>query len=712
MIVRKNNALSLFLLAAAGFAAVLVLSGCFSFGSAISGAMVKQNEPAASSNTAEPAPADQPQAQPQPKSSGAVMAYKYQFNSFYGAMWNFGWFGYKDANYKPGQGTVWQITGSRGSKDVMTFERAFLKVTADNSQWWRFRIKGEKKEKDEILYEFLVGSETVVQKVRFKDPDSGQVQEFVPDQSGSQPGAAAAQPTREQLASALVGKESVTVQAGTFATEHYRSTDPKSKYTGESWISKTVPGYMVKFIGTNTKNEKTSEWRARADRERGDHGSRLLLEGPVTSKDERASYEARCRHSLETALDRTALYEGWRSFDPGPGADIDTRYRALPILTKDGIRAAFPYGLVPRGLDLDAALARGELSYARTSGTVDEALTNIWNQSWWDASERASWKLNAVASRVATGTHPEAILASAISVGPRSEAGAFDRDRRTLGRLLFLNEYGRTEEWPEGHEKRILQEIADFQPAVLEANPSLLARLSRYAARTGTPAWQPPLITFTYEFTSALHLRDIRQVYGSPLASSYGATEAGYVFMECEHGRLHQNSDFCRVDLVPFDGSDAAPPGIGKIIVTTFGNEWSPLVRFLIGDIGRLAERPCPCGRSFGMTLSAIEGRLKSLCVAGDGRLVTHRELDLALARVHGLEQYRLYQETRGKALLAVIAEPGAEARVRRDAAETVHEVLGPAVRLTVNAVREIGPERSGKFLLVSRAFPLESACA
>ena len=46
------------------------------------------------------------------------------------------------------------------------------------------------------------------------------------------------------------------------------------------------------------------------------------------------------------------------------------------------------------------------------------------------------------------------------------------------------------------------------------------------------------------------------------------------------------------------------------------------------------------------MTLCVIEGRLKSLCIAKDGRLLTHRELDGALARVGGLEQYRLVQET------------------------------------------------------------------
>jgi len=45
------------------------------------------------------------------------------------------------------------------------------------------------------------------------------------------------------------------------------------------------------------------------------------------------------------------------------------------------------------------------------------------------------------------------------------------------------------------------------------------------------------------------------------------------------------------------------------------------------------------------MTLSAVEGRLKSLCIADDGRPVTHREVDNALAAVDGLEQYRLVQE-------------------------------------------------------------------
>jgi phenylacetate-CoA ligase len=426
----------------------------------------------------------------------------------------------------------------------------------------------------------------------------------------------------------------------------------------------------------------------------------------------RALYEERCRRELAVALERTPLYEGWRERDPGQDRGIDERYSALPLLTKDDIRAHFPYGLVPRGLDLDAARARGEVSFVRTSGTADEALQNIWNQRWWDASERASWSLNPVSAAVATGTHREAILASARSVGPISEDGLLDRPRRTLGRFLYLNELGSTAQWPAGHEKRILAEIAEYQPAVLEANPSLLARVARWAAREGAEVWQPPLITLTYEFPSALHLKAIRRVFVSPIVSSYGSTEAGYVFMECEHGRLHQNTAACRVDMVPLPGmrqdGRVRPGGIGRIAATTFGNAWCPLIRFEIGDVGRIAAEPCPCGRSLGFTLSSIEGRLKSLCVAADGSPVTHGRIDRTLAAIDGLEQYRLDQVSPRLVRCAVIGEQGRGAQAARGVKDALTGIFGPGMGIEVTEAGLLLPEKSGKFLLAERSFSLE----
>ncbi|MCX7040084.1 MAG: hypothetical protein NT005_13240 [Spirochaetes bacterium] len=428
---------------------------------------------------------------------------------------------------------------------------------------------------------------------------------------------------------------------------------------------------------------------------------------PVKSEEATRVYERRCGEALETALGRTALYESWRRLDPGSSRPVDERYRALPALTKADIRAHFPHGLVPDGMDLAAGLASGEVSYVRTSGTADEALTNIWNQAWWDASERASWGLNAVAARAATGTHREAILASALSVGPRSEGERLPRERRMLGRFLFLNEYAFTTEWPEGHERRILAELGEFQPDVLEANPSLLARLARFAERAGIDVYQPTLVILTYEFPSRVQLRAIRRVFRSPVASSYGSTEAGYVFMQCEHGRLHQNTEFCRVDFQPLtDGPGMR--GVGRLLVTTFGNPWFPLLRFEIGDIGRLSPSSCPCGRDDGMTLSAVEGRLVSVCIGAGGRLVTHGQIDDVLGRIEGIAQYRLAQEAPGSVLLSFVGEEGRGVHAEAESEAALRDLFGPGVTVSVNEVPLISPEKSGKFLLVRRMFPLE----
>jgi phenylacetate-CoA ligase len=416
-------------------------------------------------------------------------------------------------------------------------------------------------------------------------------------------------------------------------------------------------------------------------------------------------YQDRCIETLETALNRTPLYNEWRLFDPGEEAPVDARYAALPMLAKTDIRTHFPYGVVPRGLDLDAALARGEISFVQTSGTADESLTNLWDQQWWNASERASWALNSHSAGVLTGSHPEAILASALSVGPRSQGPQIGRAERMLGRFLFLNEYGSTAEWPEGHEDRIRIELEEYAPLALEANPSLLARFARWALLNGKPVFQPRLITLTYEFPSAVQLRAIRRIFSSPIASSYGATEAGYVFMECEEGRLHQNCDSCRVDLVPVSGLDQS---VGRILATTFGNRWFPLLRFDIGDLARVSPDPCPCGRNFGLTLSGIEGRLISTFLASGNRIVTHAQMDRVIAAVEGVDDYRLDQDAKKRMhLRLVVGNERPKESLLRDAQERMQELMGNEVQMTVEAVDCLLPEASGKFLLAKRHFPI-----
>ncbi len=418
-------------------------------------------------------------------------------------------------------------------------------------------------------------------------------------------------------------------------------------------------------------------------------------------------YYRKSTETLETALDSVPAYKEWRRFDPGIEKPIDDRYTAMPYLHKAKIRDFFPDGLVPKNQDVKAALERGEISTAATSGSSDISVVNIWNQAWWDAAERASWQLNSHAARLMTGNHPEAILANPLNVGIVSDNTELPLEARRLGRFLYLNEMTDPTRWSPAHMDRMLGDLELFRPVTLEANPSLLSRLARYAVAQNRKVFQPGIIVFTYEYPSSIHLRQIRQAFTCPMASSYGSTETSTVFMQCEEGRFHQNTDFCRVDFQPFK-PEYGGPSLGRILVTTFGNQWYYMLRFDVRDLVRVdSESTCPCGRNSGLILEAVEGRAMSLTLACDGKPVTLRTLDNALGCIDGIEEYQLEQHSAKVYSLHLVTEQADRSYVEKETLERLKELYGAEAEITVDFTEALSPEDSGKYALAKVHFPI-----
>lgn len=415
------------------------------------------------------------------------------------------------------------------------------------------------------------------------------------------------------------------------------------------------------------------------------------------------------KQTLDIALEKVAAYQAWKHLDPGPAHDIDSRFAALPALTKKDIRDNFPYGMLPYDCDLDKGINDGEITLVETSGTTDDKITNIWNQKWWDASEAASWELNSYMSQIATGSHNEAILSNPINVGIISDEIDLPMESRRLARFLYLNEKTDPVAWTPTIMERMIQELNTFRPAVLEANPSYLARLCRYVNNRREVVFQPGAIVFTYEYTSHCYYRQIRQIFPNvPMVSSYGTTETGYVFMQCEKGKLHQNSQYSRVDFQPFQKEHGGPL-LGRILVTPLGNQWSYLLRFDTGDIVQLeAGGKCDCGRNLGLILSSVNGRRANLTLTCRGRLVTLYELDKALSVLQDIDEYELVQTGAGVYDLHLVSQRLDKGKLSADAARILQKLYGQEAEVSVTYRAAIVPERSGKYLLSRALFPIE----
>ena len=414
----------------------------------------------------------------------------------------------------------------------------------------------------------------------------------------------------------------------------------------------------------------------------------------------------RCADALEQALSSVPFYRGWRSRDPGPSRPVDERLRALPVLSKRDLRTGVPFGFIHESRSGREGFMSGEIELVATSGTASDRVSVTWNQPWWDRSESEAARLHPVLGRVFGGSHREAVLTSPVCAGNVCHVGRVAMEQRVVNGLLFLNQANDPTTWDASEVRRMVDELDRFRPEVIEADPAYLAILARECTLAGLPVHQPACIVLTYEFPSLMHVRQIRRAFPDvPLVSSYGSTETGHVFTRCDAGLFHQNGATCHVEIQPVRAA-RGDGRVGRILVTTLDNPWFALLRFDVGDLARLhVGPPCACGRDGGLVVEAIEGRVGDLTFDTEGRAVTVKRLDDALAAAEGIVGYRVEQSGAGRYAVRFVAEPGTAAAAADALPGLMRTVYGGGAEVSVRAVSALAPEPSGKFRLAHTTF-------
>jgi phenylacetate-coenzyme A ligase PaaK-like adenylate-forming protein len=400
--------------------------------------------------------------------------------------------------------------------------------------------------------------------------------------------------------------------------------------------------------------------------------------------------EEACRMVAEVPLysDRPA--------PPHEASELGSWLARVPAVGKRDLRRGFPKALLRRHQDLGGAMREERVTLLATSGTTADRLQVIWEWSWWDPQEREAMRLNArIARAMQSADFREAVLTTPACGAGTCHFGSQTAAERNIDGMLFFNESADPTHWTDFDYDRMLKEWCEFAPRGVEADPAYLALIARAAVRRGVRLPAPEFITLTYETTTRAMLRDIARALDAPAYQLYGATEAGVLFMECEHGLLHPNERHGHVDLEPLPGSAR----LARVLVTTLGRTWMPLLRYDIGDVVRTAAlRECACGRaSDGPLLERVEGRLAD-CTEVAGETVTPLMLDDAIHAALGaaatLEQWQLAGD-----VLAVVDPASASSAAA--AAGAVAALLARRVR--GERVRAIAPEASGKYRLVKR---------
>jgi phenylacetate-coenzyme A ligase PaaK-like adenylate-forming protein len=184
--------------------------------------------------------------------------------------------------------------------------------------------------------------------------------------------------------------------------------------------------------------------------------------------------------------------------------------------------------------------------------------------------------------------------------------------------------------------------------------------------------------------------------FGVPFRNLYGTNELGVMAASCGQS-LHVLDDMFVVEIMT-DGRPVADGEVGEIVVTDLHNSAMPLIRYRMGDVGRILPGPCACGRHT-QRLDVL-GRVQEMLETPQGPLPAAIVAD-AFFQDPGVSNLRVDELAPGRFEASLVANaegPPPDLAACRDRFAALH---GGIRQLTCRTAAYLQPETSGKYKLV-----------
>ncbi|MCI5056440.1 MAG: hypothetical protein MRY83_10055 [Flavobacteriales bacterium] len=150
--------------------------------------------------------------------------------------------------------------------------------------------------------------------------------------------------------------------------------------------------------------------------------------------------------------------------------------------------------------------------------------------------------------------------------------------------------------------KELLQQLEEFQPDILVAQPSVLNRIADECLAKKIMI-NPSKILSVAEVLEEDIEKKLTNTWNQRIHQVYQCTE-GFLGQTCSEGTFHLNEDLIHIER---DWLDAEKTRFHPIITDTF-RRTLPIVRYRLNDILHIKNERCSCGSPLG-AIKKIEGR-------------------------------------------------------------------------------------------------------
>ena len=273
----------------------------------------------------------------------------------------------------------------------------------------------------------------------------------------------------------------------------------------------------------------------------------------------------------------------------------------------------------------------------------------------------------------------------------RKPCNPSDRLRRYAAAEQTLGAYDFTEtdlrDWS--------RHVQSWKPVLLQGYASILAELAQFVLQHNMR--MPTTIKGVFSTAEVLYdwqREAIESAFSSTVFNQYGSREVPNIGLQCAHGNFHVFSDLVKLESKPVEGEH-------RLLVTSLTNRVMPMIRYELGDLGRLQDGQCSCGSPFPL-LSLDVCRKNDLIVTEGGRRIYPAYFVHLLDGYSGIGKFQFVQTDPGSIVLKLCARQDVVDLVERGLQSRLRADLGSKMTFRVERVPTIPRSGSGKHRYVT----------
>ncbi len=246
-----------------------------------------------------------------------------------------------------------------------------------------------------------------------------------------------------------------------------------------------------------------------------------------------------------------------------------------------------------------------------------------------------------------------------------------------------------------------------FKPRFIRGYASSIYFFAKWLEEKDIRIHQPVSVFTTSEKLYPWMREKIKKVFACDVYDGYGLNDSGVTAFECpEHSGMHIDTERSVTEVIDRYGN-SVEQGAGRIIGTSLHNYAMPFIRYDTGDIGKLIEGECSCGRGYRL-LSDVCGRSGDMLLTPEGNTISSLFFATILDETPAVREYQIVQESRDRITIKIA--PGQHFCERQlEEIASVVKTRSETWNVEFNVVDRIEKTSAGKYKYVVNKIADES---